>query len=531
VTSLEGFELGSSFSPDGRQIAFSWDGGPTKQPGIYIQLVAGGTPVRLSKASAQDLFPVWSPDGSRIAFLRREAASPGLTIVVVPAVGGAETRVAEVLDHQGYANPLAWTPDGKALLVRDQLPGDSTRIVRISLEGVKSPVTFPRGEADGIPTPSPDGKILAFSRISSDHRVQVCVQPLQEQPGEPRCMAPARGHQGIAWARDNRHIYVGTRPGLIRVDTVTGSETKVADGRYLFLTGDSRGERFAFSYSYQDYNIWRYSENGTAEKWIAASDEDSEPAYSPDGKRIVFRSRRTGFNEFWVCEQDGSKPRQITRLKGRVESPRWSTDGKQIAFWGVRENEERLAQIFVVPSDGSADAKAVSKGPDAAGVPLWSPDGKWLLYAQAGLWRLPSTLPENAKPEKIADFYVFDSFPSADGKWIYFTRGYDIKGLWRMPAEGGQTEPELIPGTEGAGNYRYLDFAGKAATFIEVGKSKIVRRFDTESGKLQTLFTLPAETELYLGPRGMAVSPDGRHLLITKLDTRIGDIRMIDNLR
>ena len=97
-----------------------------------------------------------------------------------------------------------------------------------------------------------------------------------------------------------------------------------------------------------------------------------------------------------------------------------------------------------------------------------------------------------------------------------------------MPISGGR-EPELIPGSQAIVNYRYWDVAGDTAYFADIGTETFVRSLDLKTGLRRTLF--PLRGEFYLGPRGLAISPDRKSVLVVKLDTLIGDIRMIEGLK
>src|SRR4030095_9865733 len=98
-----------------------------------------------------------------------------------------------------------------------------------------------------------------------------------------------------------------------------------------------QGDRMVYSQQCSDRNIWRV-ELGPQRKvsaptmLISSSKSDSAPQYSPEGKRITFRSDRSGICEIWACDADGSNPVQLTNFGGPLAgSPCWSPDGKQIA--------------------------------------------------------------------------------------------------------------------------------------------------------------------------------------------------------
>src|SRR6185369_3640803 len=82
---LSGREGMPAFSPDGRQIAFVWDGGDQKNLDVYIKVIGEGEPVRLTRGETDALNPVFSPDGKRIAFFRSLADAS--MIYSIPALG------------------------------------------------------------------------------------------------------------------------------------------------------------------------------------------------------------------------------------------------------------------------------------------------------------------------------------------------------------------------------------------------------------------------------------------------------------
>ena len=94
LTSYAGFERSPSFSPDGNQVAFSWNGEKQDNFDIYVKLIGSPTPVRLTTDPADDLSPAFSPDGRSIGFVR--VSKEHATFIVIPAIGGPERIVAEV---------------------------------------------------------------------------------------------------------------------------------------------------------------------------------------------------------------------------------------------------------------------------------------------------------------------------------------------------------------------------------------------------------------------------------------------------
>jgi len=111
LTSYPGFQGQPTLSPDGSQFAFVWDGGQENAaPQLYVSLAGRGTPLRLTNTPGTAVqYPVWSPDGQTIAFLRYTTGKDAADLVAIPALGGPERRIDEA------AFTPAWSPDGKWL--------------------------------------------------------------------------------------------------------------------------------------------------------------------------------------------------------------------------------------------------------------------------------------------------------------------------------------------------------------------------------------------------------------------------------
>src|ERR1051326_6333537 len=172
VTSV-GEKYSPSLSPDGKQLAFSWNGGIGPYFSIYMKLIGTEEPLRLSKQESVDYNPVWSPDGRYIAFCRIQKGETG--IYIVPALGGAERKVRETHWEERefyevfwYFGRLSWSPDGKLLAFSDRtFVNEPTSIFLFSLDtlGIRR-LTSPRLPGDYNPAFSPDGQTVAFYRGS-----------------------------------------------------------------------------------------------------------------------------------------------------------------------------------------------------------------------------------------------------------------------------------------------------------------------------------------------------------------------------
>ena len=189
-------------------MAFSWNGEKQDNFDIYVKLIGSPTPVRLTTDPAEDVSPAFSPDGRSIGFVR--VSKEHATFIVIPAIGGPERLVAEVPAPpvpSNFVEPLfAWLPDGK-WVVTDGLALLSTESGET--RSLTSPPT--KSSADFSPAVSPDGRTVAFSRLTGYVVSDIYLLDLTEDlkpKGEPRRLTSLKGYSfrfrlDSEWAGDH----------------------------------------------------------------------------------------------------------------------------------------------------------------------------------------------------------------------------------------------------------------------------------------------------------------------------------------
>jgi Tol biopolymer transport system component len=533
ITKYSGVERQPSFSADGR-LAFVWSGSNGVQDDIYIRtaLETDETPQRLTNDRNQELNPVWSPDGRSLGWHRRVLDGGDGELWVAPVSGlqaGPARMVAKVVNDGGFQG-LAWTPDSAALISRDRA-GNAYPLVMVRVaDGSKQLLTNEPEMQDYQPQVSPDGKRLLFFRYNIS-RPQVCFLEFANPTAKPVCRHIRTGLGAATWTLDSRFILLNTQDALWQLNP--GSPqlepmTKFQEGVFSNLSTDVAGGRYAFNRTITDSNIWSLDvPTGSHSQLISSSEEDSEPQFSPDGSRILFRSSRTGHFELYSCNRDGSGLHQLTHLGNHCGSARWSPDGKWIAYDGVQDSPgpagvTRFDNIYVIPAAGGK-ARRLTDDRVGSVVPNWSADSRWIYFARTKDrqgWKVPV----DGGPAVLIDGReMWGPVESANGRWIWYEQPATGKGLWRRPVNGGAGE--RIPGTMDI-TYRTWELRGDMLVFSRTGEHSGFWRLDLAQGihgPMKRIASPPLKPFL-LGPATMSVSPDGKTILYTSEDLHVGDI-------
>jgi dipeptidyl aminopeptidase/acylaminoacyl peptidase len=166
----------------------------------------------------------------------------------------------------------------------------------------------------------------------------------------------------------------------------------------------------------------------------------------------LFVSDRSGSDEIWVCESDGSDPAQLTFLEGTVGgSPSWSPDGQQIVFDARPAGN---SDIYVISIEGGKP-RALTLEPSHDVMPSWSRDGRWIYFCsnRSGDFQTWKMQAAGGPAVQVTRQGGFEAFESAGGELLYYTKGRGRGGIWQLPVAGGEERqvPELLD----AGYWRY----------------------------------------------------------------------------
>lgn len=528
LTNFLGYQTQPAFSPDGKSVAFRWGGPDGDNVDIWVQRLEEDTPHRVTTSPEREQRPAWSPDGTRIAFVRDEAPDR-MGVFSVPLSGSGEIRVATLTVDPTDPPRIEFSPDGKWLWTAERAQaGSPTGIVAVSLvSGERRRLTDPQPPLTGDveASLSPDGKSLAFIRTQQGLAVSdVWVMPATG--GEARRVTNDKtGLAGFAWSPDGRSIIVSSRRRsslhqLWRF-SISGGEPEVLTEPALAAHWPAAGRdgRIVYASLISNSSIWRIDLTGTEpqRRLIASNLSDTGPQYSPDGKRIVFRSNRTGNDEIWTADSDGRALVRLTNFSGPVTgSPHWSPDGKWIVFDSRVDGD---ANIYLAPAGGGAARRLTSEKSNEV-IPSFSHDGRFVYFAsdRSGSWQIYRQPVAGGLATAVTTNVGFAGLESPDGRWLYFSKGGGFQGLWRLPAEGGAEElvneslPAALWGGWGLAGDSLIYLS--AAIKVKAEPAMLVIR-DVKGGARQvgpTAFP-PRNWDGSLG-----VSPDGRWALVSELE-------------
>jgi len=533
VTTYPGRQVDPCFSPDGNQVAFSWDGDKGDNFDIYVKLLGETSALRLTTDPAADRYPAWSPDGKRIAFERAGPNGP-IGIYTTSPLGGSEQKLTDF----PASGQMSWSPDGKWLAVSSNAP-ELSGIFLLPIEGGE-PRRISHPESPGFdqaPSISRDGRLLAYAACAGAYSCDVYVQQLDSRyipQGGPRRIT----RQGIfvsdlVWSRDGESVIydgslsAGTLRYVWRVaihDEHPPQRIEIAGPSATFPAIAPTGNRLVFSKLLRNYDIWRYHTGGGMEPLIVSSLDEANPQFSPDGERIAFASERSGESmEIWVSRADGSGVVQMTNRLGRHQgTPRWSPDGGWIAF--DSQGQDGHWDIYVVDATGGRPRRITFEPSDEV-IPNWSRDGKWIYFrsdrtGRYEVWRVPFA---GGPPERVTSNGGHTAFESADGKTLFYTKA-DSSPLFAKLLSG-DAERQVLPWV-----------SVRAFVPVEDGIYYIARRGEDRKFPLQ-FFQFSSNTSRLLTKiegvvfHGLSVSPDRKTILFSKSVSAGSNLMMIENFQ
>ncbi len=374
LTSSPGTKGEPALSPDDAFAAYSSD--ETGNPEIWLMDLKSGVPLQLTNDPASDTSPAWTPDGGTILFVSDRGGSPA--VYKVPRLGGAPLLVLP-----DAVDPAA-SPDGTRIAFARPNAAGEGRIAVADLLDLAHPRIL-TGDADGLwghyrPAWSPDGKTICYQDFRDLWLVPAAggkVKPLTTDH---------KWNLEPVWSPDGRSIYFSSyRDGthaLWRIPASGGTPERVTPG-----TGPEgrpsvtrSGSRLAYSTYLSEDNLLLLDRRSGERSRIPTLRRANIPAIAADRSRVFFLSDRAGRSDLWVQPLKDGKPQgdavRLAEQPGHIGTYSLSPDGKWIAYHGHRDGRR---DIWIMPSTGGPSTKITENGA-VNFQPSWSPDGTRLAY-------------------------------------------------------------------------------------------------------------------------------------------------------
>jgi Tol biopolymer transport system component/imidazolonepropionase-like amidohydrolase len=403
LTSGVGWDMQPRYSPDGTRIAFTSDRtGENKRAGDNIWTMdASGKDLQQVTNETDRLIngPAWTPDGQYIVarkhFTSRRSLGAG-EMWLYHHAGAAEKSFAGVKltsrpNDQMDVNEPIFSPDGRYLYFSQDGSGGSTfqydkdshgqiyvvkRLDRQTGE-IESYISGPGGACR--PTPSPDGKTIAFvRRVGSKTGLHV----FDTQSGGVRLvyedlerdMQEAWAIHGVyptfAWLPDGQHVVIWAK-GKIRKIRMADGESEVIPFRVKDTRKVTKALRFPIEAAPDEFDVRML-------RWVSTS---------PTGGQVAYQA----LGHIYLRDLPSGEPRRLTIQDRHFEfCPSYSRDGKFIVY--TTWDDAKLATVRVASTDASAENWSVTSEPGHYGAPVFSPDGQTIVFERRGSGNLLSPL-------------------------------------------------------------------------------------------------------------------------------------------
>lgn len=221
---------------------------------------------------------------------------------------------------------------------------------------------------------SPAGDTIVYQAYPIGYPFyQIYVQKIDEQT--PRLLSTGRGRTTCAYFNNDgsKIVFASSHTDPMIDETELSAREEAA-----------KGGRRRYQWDFDPHlELYLVNTNGTGMKRLTDSaGYDAEGSFSPDGRQIVFTSKRHGDPDLYLMDADGSNVRQLTKTPGYDGGPFFSPDGNWIVFRSDRQREHML-QLYMISVDGKTEVQLTGNLNQVNWCPYFHPSGKYLVWAGA----------------------------------------------------------------------------------------------------------------------------------------------------
>ena len=528
LTSDPGAEYRPHLSPDATRVAFGVFNQPESTERLMMRSLEPSQRIVLTQGSdSVEAFPIWSPDGHRIAFSR--IGSDHCEMFVVAGLGGAEQHVRKCQDPG--ANYFDWTPDGRGLVSSERADGGKGdfQLFRFDLDsGEQRPISYERtaGAQDLDARYSADGRQLAFRRGLSPYS-DLFVMPADG--GRPRQVTHVSARiRGYTWTADNRTlIYSSDHSGmqsLYAVDVEDGHDEPLGIAPAAYPDAARSGDAVVYEILRTRERLKTLSlrQEGAPMQLLAPSTgNDYGAVLSPDGRQLAFASDRSGQRQAWLYDFESKTATQLTDASSKpILSVGWSPGADRILAVQRNGATRQLVEIELA----SRRQRVLSRPDDNIVFGAYAPDAQSHLMAvrvsdqDTRLYRVRHAGTAQESRELLLPSVVSAQVDPASHS-LYYTSGVE-PGLHRRSLDGDADE-RITPDTVELPRKGWRVAGGHVWYLADLGvRSGNLREFDPATGSDR----LAAKLDLLLESVDFDVTPSGDALIFAPVDAEDTDV-------
>jgi Tol biopolymer transport system component len=410
------FPLG--ISPNRSELLVSTYGG--SETGLWVVPLLGGSPRRLSNLLVD---AAWSPDGQKLIY------ASGSDLYLAKSEGTESRKLLSLTGKPGW---LRWSPDASRLRFTVYDPKTNSSLLwEVSSDGTNLHPLLPgwnREAEECCGNWTPDGKYFVFQALS-EGRTNIWVirekgrlfgkprsEPVQLTSGPMSVYVPVPGPDG------KKLFVVGAqhRGELVRYDAQSGQYVAYLSGMSAEHLDFSRDGQWMAYVAYPEATVWRSKPDGSQRRQLTFPPlRAALPRWSPDGREIAFRARAPGRPwKIHLVSAEGGTPKPLMPGWGSEGEHSWSPDGTALAFGDMPLEIGTAVVIHRV----NLRTHQVSTLPGSEGLihPVWSPNRRYIVAQEETGHKILLYDFTTQKWAELADLPVSYTIWSRDGKHVYF---------------------------------------------------------------------------------------------------------------
>jgi Tol biopolymer transport system component len=418
-------------SPDGKRVATVKEDLDNESADLWVSDVATGAATRITTSPRRESISsaIWSPDGTRLAYVTIRKGQEGIYLRAANGQGAEEL----LYNNPGaFLNLSDWSLDSRFLTFAiSDISGGTLYVLPLEGGGNRKAIQIFHSDLRiFVPLFSPDSRYLSYIMLDKTDKAEIFVRPSDPAAKEgPWQISNGAFSQGF-WVRGGKALYYQARDqSVMTADVSTSPSFSFSKPKVLFRQPvpvpdplqciSSDGERFVVlppARGQELQQITIFDRKGQVAKKVGAPALYAGPAFSPEGNRLLVMKNdiQTGQQDLWVLDIATAKATRLTDDTRFKTTPLWSPDGRYILYTALLDGNW---PVYRKAADGTGKEEVMFRYTPGAFVGLSdiSPDGKFLVCESGGVVLLVPLMADDAAARKEIE-YLRDEFLDSTGR-------------------------------------------------------------------------------------------------------------------